>query len=337
MRLSIVAPLALPLLLAGLACVNTPPATVTNCPSSYAVGYRVTRLGGVKAAIWYPSASPETTFAYSKDITSTLARDGAPQTSCSPFPLVLFAHGLSGCGTQSIFFTETLARRGYVVVAPDYRDALLCSVDGVPGLFGVGSQPAPILNPQAWTDASFVDRRDDSESVLNAALQDPTLQPMIDASRIGVAGHSLGGYTALGLAGGWANWKDSRIKAALLLSPYSLPFSAHATLAGVTVPVMYQGAEFDVGITPFVEGPKGAYAQSSPPKLFVKLRGGTHFTWTNAVCAGEPIIANCLQSRLPARLIDNYAIAFFDLYLKAIPQPLLGAANIQLADFQHQP
>ena len=68
--------------------------------------------------MWYPTADPETIFAYSRDMTRTLAKDGTPLGTSSPFPLVVFAHGLTGCGTQSIFFTETLARHGYVVVAP---------------------------------------------------------------------------------------------------------------------------------------------------------------------------------------------------------------------------
>jgi len=38
-------------------------------------------------------------------------------------PLVLFSHGLGGCALQTIFFTEELARHGYVVAAPDHADA----------------------------------------------------------------------------------------------------------------------------------------------------------------------------------------------------------------------
>ena len=51
---------------------------------------------------------------------------------------------------------------------------------------------------------------------------------------------------------------------------------------------MYQSADGDVGITPFLEGPRGAYAQSNPPKYLMKLQGGNHYTWTIAVYAGQP-------------------------------------------------
>jgi predicted dienelactone hydrolase len=290
----------------------------------------------MKAAVWYPSAAPNTAFAYSPDISSSLAKDGQPLTGCGTFPLVIFSHGLLGCGDQSIFFTETLARYGYVVVAPDHQDALLCSVDGKISLFPSATEP-PILDPQTWTDTSYVQRKDGIETTLNWVLQDDQLKPLIDVNEIGIAGHSLGGYTALAMVGGWASWKDSRFKAALLMSPYSLPFSASNTLKGVTVPLMYQGAELDIGITPFVDGRLGAYAQSNPPKYFVKLRGGNHFTWSNAVCAGYKVVADCLQAKPSAALIDEYGIAFFEQYLKGKTQPALTQDNSALSKFEFQP
>ncbi len=316
----------------------TPSATSANCPSTYPVAYRIMRFNGVKAAVWYPSAAPETDFAYSKDISSSLAKDGQPLTDCGTFPLVIFSHGLFGCGDQSIFFTETLARYGYVVVAPDHKDALLCSVDGNGTLGNFSSaNDSPIMKPETWTDTSYQDRRDSIESVLNGVLQDSLLQPLIDTQKIGIAGHSLGGYTALAMVGGWASWKDNRFKAVLAMSPYSLPFSIQNTLKDITVPVMYQGAAFDIGITPFVDGPNGAYAQSNTPKYFVKLRGGNHFTWTNAVCAGTKTVANCLDSKPATKLIDDYGIAFFDLYLKGQTSSLLTTDNILLNKYEHQP
>src|SRR5579859_2209792 len=207
-------------------------AASVNCPSTYLVGYRVMTFNGVKAAVWYPSATPEAAFDYGKDISSSLAKDGDPLTDCGTFPLVIFSHGLFGCGDQSIFFTETLARSGYIVVAPDHKDALLCSVDGTIGDFSTATE-SPIMKPETWTDASYQDRKDSIETVLDGALQDSLLHPLIDVQRIGIAGHSLGGYTALAMVGGWASWKDSRFKAALLMSPYSLPFSINNTLKGV--------------------------------------------------------------------------------------------------------
>ena len=39
------------------------------------------------------------------------------------YPLILFSHGFTGCGTQSVFLTDALAGDGYLVLAPDHHDA----------------------------------------------------------------------------------------------------------------------------------------------------------------------------------------------------------------------
>lgn len=93
---------------------------------------------------------------------------------------------------------------------------------------------------------------------------------------VGLVGHSVGGYVGLGLAGGWDDWRIAHVGAVLLFSPYSMPFSVRDTLRAVRAPVMYQGAELDLGITPFLDGRNGAYARSNAPKHFVKLRAGNH-------------------------------------------------------------
>lgn len=41
---------------------------------------------------------------------------------------------------------------------------------------------------------------------------------------MGLAGHSLGGYTVLGVGGGWPSWRLSGLKAILAMAPYALPF-----------------------------------------------------------------------------------------------------------------
>jgi predicted dienelactone hydrolase len=248
------------------------------------IGYQVVPFhDGRSMAVWYPSTDPQTRLSYVRDASTTLALYGRLHSSCGAFPLIVCSHGLGGCSTQSLFFTETLARQGNVVAAPDHADAV-CRVHGSGGPLTREQQPS-IFDPSAWTPAAYADRKDDVERVI-AQLTSGTWASSSDASRIEVVGHSLGGYTALGVVGGWPSWRDARSKTALLFSPYSLPFSIQATLGGVQVPLMYQGADGDVGITPFLEEPQGAYAASKAPKYFVKVRGGNHFSWTDILCAG---------------------------------------------------
>jgi len=100
---------------------------------------------------------------------------------------------------------------------------------------------------------------------------------------------------------------------------------------------MYQGAELDFFVTPFLEGPQGAYANANAPKYFAKLRGGNHFTWTNLQCAGMATVAACLRMRPEAALINRYAIAFLDRHLKDRAQPLLEAPAPSLSSYMHEP
>ena len=253
----------------------------------------------------------------------SVAKD-APPAACPRVPLVLFSHGLGGCALQTLFFTEELARHGYVVAAPDHRDAV-CAIGSDELKFGNMRTDQSFLEPSRWNERSEIDRLHDLHAVIRLIANDPQLGSATDVNSIGAVGHSLGAYAAIATAGGWPSWKQENVKAVLAFSPYLLPFIAHGALARLNVPVMYQGAVFDWGITPSIEGPQGAYAMTAPPKYFVKLNGGTHLEWTNLTCAGQPNVVACLKAKPNAYLIDRYGIEFLDRHLKNKPAPVLSA------------
>ena len=302
-------------------------AAAADCNARQAAGYRVLALDGARRiAVWYPAAASEAEHPYtatSNGFVGRVARD-APPADCPGLPLVVFSHGFGGCGLQSIFFTEELARHGYVVAAPDHRDATVCAIEERSTRLLWTRPAAPFHAPDRWSERSHADRRDDVLAVIRIVADDRELGRVVDTRQLAIAGHSLGGYTALGIAGAWPSWKAPGVKAVLAFSPYAAPFVDHGALGALDVPVMYQGAQFDWGITPLLEGAKGAYAQSRPPKYFLKLAGGSHFEWTNLVCLGERDTASCLKDRPNAYRIDRYAIEFLDRYLKDKPSPLLG-------------
>ncbi len=228
------------------------------------------------------------------------------------YPVILFSHGFTGCGTQSVSLTEALAQAGYFVLAPDHHDAA-CGPGHEGKLFEKLStmrSEEPFHTPEAWSEATYRDRGADLEAILDAILKERSFQGVpIDSRRIGLAGHSLGGYTVLALAGAWPSWKDRRVKAVLALSPYCAPFILKGDLGHLEVPIMYQGGTLDLGITPSVRRPGGAYDLTSAPKYFLDLAGAGHFAWTN--------LNESYQS-----IIDDYAVAFFGRYLKGTPGPL---------------
>jgi uncharacterized protein (TIGR03437 family) len=285
-----------------------------SCPEKFSAGFRVARPTDLRAvAIWYPAVTPERSHTYAATLVGRAAPEAEP-SNCTRFPVVVFSHGYSGCGIQSVFLMEELARAGYIIAAPDHADAT-CTSEGQ-GSIPVTPTDASFLQPDQWTDQTEIDRRDDVQRTLAWVLSHPEFSRIADPDHIGVAGHSLGGYTALGMMGAWRSWKDERIKAGLLLSPYLLPFLTQRTLSGVSAPVMYQGAQWDFGVTPFLRGDSGAYGQTQSPKFYAELRGGSHFEWTNAVCLGETDTVTCISRKPNAQLIVGYAIKFLDRYLK---------------------
>jgi predicted dienelactone hydrolase len=299
------------------------------------VGYRVMHIAGRVVALWYPASSQPAVVNYSPRFAGLLAKDAPAALACGErAPLVVFSHGYTGCGIQSVALTEELARHGYVVAAPDHADAAICHTlptsraDPTPE-----ATPQPsIFDPSAWDDSSRTDRRQDIEAVIDALLENPEFKPIVDPRKIGLAGHSLGGYTVVGMAGGWPSWTDSRVRAVLALSPYVMPFQVKNTLGDVHVPLMYQGGTLDAGITPFLKGPQGAYAVANSPVYFLELKSAAHLAWTN--CGDEHTTESCLANVANARLIAQYGIAFFDQYLKGLPEPLLAEKTSSLAAYE---
>lgn len=302
------------------------------CPASLSVGFQVVSFGSVQTAVWYPTHSAEAPYAYSMKTNGSVALNAAPAT-CGSFPMVVFSHGYGGCGTQSVFITEQLARNGYVVAAPDHADAG-CSVSG-PGMKMPPPPQASFFDPGNWTDQTYIDRRTDIETVIDGVLASPVFGPVVDGRRIAGMGHSLGGYTILAMAGAWASWKDARIKSVAALSPYAQPFQTQKTMGGIGVPVMYQGGTLDFGITPFIAAPGGAYAATPSPKFFAELKKAGHLAWTNLTCFPAGSVADCLSESANAALIDKYAFAFFDQFVLGENEPALAGPGAGLADYRH--
>ena len=122
--------------------------------------------------------------------------------------LVVFSHGYGGHRRQSTFLCTHLASHGYVVAAVDHTgNTMLEVVQGVMTLRSGGTLPHPdtvlrefvVLRP---ADVSFA-----IDHILGT-------DGFVDADRIGMAGHSFGGWTTLTTTA-----RDRRIRAAVPLAP----------------------------------------------------------------------------------------------------------------------
>ncbi|MDB4874920.1 MAG: hypothetical protein JWM41_1366 [Gemmatimonadetes bacterium] len=267
-------------------------ATTVTAASDVPAQEDTVTLGGREVVVWRP-------------------RNVSP----GPQPIVIFSHGLGGCPTQSRFMTEGLSARGYWVFAPFHRDAGC----GKPG--PTARTPLPFSEPARWNDRTFANRADDVRAVI-AALSAAPWSDHVDLSRLAVSGHSLGGYTALVLGGGWPSSKAPSVRAVLALAPYAEPFLVHGTLSGLAVPVMYQGGALDAGITEALRKRGGVYDKTGGPKYLVEFNGARHSSWGNR--------PNGAHDAMLA-----YAAAFLDLYVRGsgdarlLTQPMPGVATLR--------
>jgi predicted dienelactone hydrolase len=255
--------------------------------------------------LWYPSATAARRHDYNGQI-GHVAAEGV--VAKGTHPLILFSHGFLGAADQTIFLMEELARHGYIVAAVNHADA------------STTRRAKPVAWPnfvdaKSWDEKKYLDRKEDLVALLDHLLalhhqRGAPLHGRIDEGAIGAAGDSLGGYTVLGLVGARPAWRDARVRAALLLSPFATPYLTQGDLGAIRAPVMLQGGTLDWGITPFL---LPIYDRLRTTKYFLVLKNETHFGWTNLISLGKTT-TECVQQG-NAELMARYSIAFFHRHL----------------------
>ena len=237
--------------------------------------------------IWYPAASahdgedfdPEKMSSFDflfgpgkntqNAVMNAKARSGT-------FPLVVFSHGYGGERRQSTFFYTHLASHGYVIAAMDH----------------VGNTAVELLSGQAAGDAESINRFMQSRPVDASFVIDQMLAGAsdldIDEDRIGMSGHSFGGWTTLKTVE-----KDTRIKAIMPLAPggggevndenpmaSSLSFNWDRP-----IPCLYIVSDLD-SILP-IAGIQNLCQRNPEPALAVVLTNADHFHFNDHVEAAQ--------------------------------------------------
>lgn len=211
----------------------------------------------------YPGAATRTLptlllYPAAGDANGPIVANAKPARRSQGFPLVVFSHGFTATGPAYQGLLQRFVRAGYVVAAPTFPLSNGAAPGG-PRLTDYVNQPA---------DVSFV-----LTQVLRLQRRDPSLRKTIDRRDIGVAGHSLGAITTLGLARN-SCCQDPRIDAAVAFSGIQLPFPGGSFTTASGPPLMLVHGDKD-GTVPFA-GSTGAYAQAPAPKVLLTLLGAPH-------------------------------------------------------------
>ena len=194
-------------------------------------------------------------------------------------PLVLFSHYSGGVRTTSSFLCAHLASHGYVVAALDHSEVVdprLARRDGE--------------TPAERSDrvrAVIAGRVPDVRFLLDQMLgRDGEL----DASRIGIVGHSFGGWTALA-----APEVEPRIKSVVALAPGGSEQPRPGILPVKltfdwkrTVPALFVAADGDVPIP--LENVVELYGRAPAPKRLFVLRRADHQHFVDDVEAEQEAV-----------------------------------------------
>ncbi len=188
LRLARCAPaLALALLLAPLS--GLPAAAQEASPSAPIPGHERLDIAAplrgapLKASVWYPTPGQT----YRAFIGDNAIFIGAPAFMGAPYPagklpLVLISHGSGGNIDSLSWLANGLTAQGFIVAGVNH-----------PG--STSGDSSPRRSVRHW------ERAQDVRALLDGLLADPDLGPHIDTSHISALGFSLGGVTAMTLAG----------------------------------------------------------------------------------------------------------------------------------------
>lgn len=298
-------------------------APTTKAAPPWNVGYRTIAVQDAltgesfPVALWYPTpAAPAPLF-----VTGSLSLCRLPAILCrgiafempvaqnapvasGNFGVIVVSHGAGGMALLHRDLAMALAAQGYVVAAPTHPRGKGNDISGV----GV-----------------WVGRPQQVSRVIDTVLEDGKLGAHIKRERIGVVGHSNGGYTALAVAGAQPSpsavaahcrahpddakfcgyggaaareadrdvghvpdLRDPRVRSIVLMAPNAARFTDDA-LAQVRVPVLVYAAEKD-DLTR-VQYHAERLARALPQAECVLVTGAGHFSFIASFPMALKIVA----------------------------------------------
>jgi predicted dienelactone hydrolase len=223
----------------------------------------------------------------------------------SPPPLIVISHGLGSDRSSYAYLAQQLASYGFAVAVPEHPGSSSQQIEAL-----ISGEASEVIAP-----AEFINRPLDVRYLLDQleilSQTDPRFSGRIDLQRVGVIGQSLGGYTALALAGAEFNlnqlaqdcknsdtlnlslllqcrvlqlpqtnlsFRDDRVKAVIAINPIGSSLLGKTDLSKIQIPVMLISGTADTVAPSLLEQILPFTWLQTPNKYLTLLDGGTHFS-----------------------------------------------------------
>lgn len=243
----------------------------------------------------------------SNDLSSAPNGSSAPPNA-APSPVVVLSHGLASRRADLRFLADHLASHGFAVVVPEHvgSDAAYQTAVSMAERYDASNPAEFIDRPQDVRLAlDELERLSQSPSPADAAWRD-----RLDLSRVGLIGHSYGGYTTLAMAGAdldiarlrqicvgdrpLANFsallqcdaatlpdhhyrlRDPRIQAAIAITPVAGSIFGPTNIAKIDIPLMLVSGSDDV-LTPAIAEQIHPFVWlTQPDRYLAMMTSGNH-------------------------------------------------------------
>lgn len=225
----------------------------------------------------------------------------------APVPLVVISHGLGSNRRTFAYLAEHLASYGFAVAVPEHPNSNTEWLNGV--IDGASGQD---LKPE-----ELIERPLDITALLNRLERDRpgSSTSRIDTQTVGVIGQSLGGYTALALAGAPINLpqlkqdcnaenaldntlnvslvlqcsfleknlplpelRDRRVKAVFAINPLGSSLFGETGFAAIDIPVLLGASGADTVTPALIEQFTPFTWLTTPNRYLMLMQNATHFS-----------------------------------------------------------
>ena len=268
--------------------------------------------------------------------------DSTPES----IPVIVISHGLASHRSRFASIAQHLASYGFAVVVPQHP--------------GSDEQQLHYLfkgdTSELFEAQQFIDRPLDITYTLNRLeeLNQTEFNETLNLNQVGILGHSLGGYTALVLAGATLNFqqlqadclqqrnpinislflqcralelpkkfydlKDSRIQSLVLLNPINSSLFGKSGLSQVKIPVMLIASSRDILAPALLEQIQSFTWLTTPQHYLVLKRGDHHFYEMGHPDSKNPNLPSLHQlisvkQPITRDYVHALSVAFFKTYI----------------------